>query len=59
MQPTQELWDVTNVLIASDGTVKLADLGLARETGCTDSGVTQVGTPLEEAGLAKGEDVDR
>ena len=35
-----------NVLIASDGTVKLADLGLARETERTDSGVTQVGTPL-------------
>jgi serine/threonine protein kinase len=38
-----------NILVAADGTCKLADLGVARETGNTDSRLTQtgmaVGTP--------------
>ncbi len=35
-----------NILIASDGSVKLADLGLARKTAATDAAVTQPGVVL-------------
>jgi serine/threonine protein kinase len=35
-----------NILLASDGTPKLADLGLAREAQRNDSSVTQIGTAI-------------
>ena len=35
-----------NILLALDGAAKLADLGIARRTGLTDSGLTQAGTAL-------------
>ncbi len=35
-----------NILVASDGTVKLADLGLARETASAETSITQAGLAL-------------
>ena len=35
-----------NILIAADGTAKLADLGIARRTDSTDAGLTQAGMTL-------------
>jgi len=35
-----------NILLAPDGTAKLADLGIARRTGLTDSSLTQAGATL-------------
>ena len=35
-----------NILLAADGTVKLADLGLARETDAADSDITRAGKPI-------------
>jgi len=35
-----------NILLTPDGAAKLADLGIARQTGLTDSGLTQAGSTL-------------